>query len=595
MKMNKIKKLLAFLTVRNVSHASLALNAASIIFGILYLSIPIYTVVWNIFGVILLISLFCNVLLVYLNDRELNKVSKSGNRLNLLCYGYLIFMIAAMLGMFLGNHYISGTYSNDSVIGYGVVYFSYFGLLAFGIVIAYLDIRTLSNSKVWDTEQGPESTQSGKFANMKRKLRALAKVLGFSCLILGIYFAYLPLSGISAADLKTQIGAIIGLVNGGVGIIVTQLALFLAFVTLSITIVLLKLRDVRENRRHRYAVAIIGLALTAFFMLPLSLTPYTISTAERNFTGAFGENWRDGIDPDAEEHFLKGRFSMPGYFLGIPPKDCRIIKNVRFYEGEGVKLHFDAYMPLGNGKELPGENSTIIRIHGGGWIGGDKGKMNMMQINKYFAAQGYVVFDIQYGLRDMNDLDMTPFERAFKGVFNTANDMKGDFDVDDMVRHIGIFTKYLVDHSDEYGANLDSVFISGGSAGGHLACATAFAIGSENYTHMFGPDLTIKGLIPFYPPNGVQRNLVEGSPELLNPEELVREDSPPCLVFHGTSDGWVPPRVTQSLKNTYTSMNNEECAILWMPLGGHACDSYFPGYYNQVFLYYMERFLYLYH
>ena len=118
---------------------------------------------------------------------------------------------------------------------------------------------------------------------------------------------------------------------------------------------------------------------------------------------------------------------------------------------------------------------------------------------------------------------------------------------------------------------------------------------NEDYADLFSSDMKVKGLIPFYPPNGLQSDLMTGAPELLNPEMLVEEDSPPCLVFHGTSDGWVPPRVTKSLKNTYTSKNNKECAILWMPLGGHACDSYFSGYYNQVFLYYMERFLYLYH
>jgi hypothetical protein len=57
-------------------------------------------------------------------------------------------------------------------------------------------------------------------------------------------------------------------------------------------------------------------------------------------------------------------------------------------------------MPLDRGEDLPGQNSTLIRIHGGGWVSGDKGGSNMVQMNKYFAAQGYIVFDIQYGLYD---------------------------------------------------------------------------------------------------------------------------------------------------------------------------------------------------
>ncbi|GAI93690.1 unnamed protein product, partial [marine sediment metagenome] len=48
-------------------------------------------------------------------------------------------------------------------------------------------------------------------------------------------------------------------------------------------------------------------------------------------------------------------------------------------------------------------------------------------------------------------------------------------------------------------------------------------------------------------------------------------------------------------RNTYLAEGNDECVILWMLLGGHASDFYFSGYYNQIFLYYMERFLYFYH
>ncbi len=46
---------------------------------------------------------------------------------------------------------------------------------------------------------------------------------------------------------------------------------------------------------------------------------------------------------------------------------------------------------------------------------------------------------------------------------------------------------------------------------------------------------------------------------------------------------------------TYLDNANEEICVLLFPFAGHANDLYFPGYYNQVFLYYMERFMYLYH
>jgi acetyl esterase/lipase len=164
-----------------------------------------------------------------------------------------------------------------------------------------------------------------------------------------------------------------------------------------------------------------------------------------------------------------------------------------------------------------------------------------------------------------------------------------------MIRHIGNFTQYLTAHAEEYNVNLDSVFVSGCSAGGHLTCAVALAIASGNYTSNFGDNLTIKGYIPFYPANGPTGPFADNSSiELVNPDDyLVSSDSPPCLVFQGLQDGLVHPSVAQDLKDAYTSQGNSKCAIIYFPFAGHANDLYFSGHYNQVFLYYMERFMYL--
>jgi acetyl esterase/lipase len=242
-------------------------------------------------------------------------------------------------------------------------------------------------------------------------------------------------------------------------------------------------------------------------------------------------------------------------------------------------------MPLGRGEDLPGRNSTLIRIHGGGWVSGDKGESNMMQMNKYFAAQGYIVFDIQYGLYDSPVAVMD---------FITPSYNKGDFNIDDMVRHIGEFTKYLAINADDYGANLDSVFISGGSSGGHLASAAALAMTSGRYSHLFSQNLTIKGLIPFYPSNGQMNHFgIDGKEEFKNPELLVESDSPPCLIFQGTHDVLTYFGISNNFRDAYLAKGNTYCAIIWMLMGGHSSDNYFSGYYNQIFLYYMERFMYL--
>ena len=559
-----------------MGYFALIFNILSIALGLVYvLTMNNYSIWWDIGGIVYLITLFGNFLLVYLDSIRVNRTHKVGNRISLLGYFYLAFIILAMLGSFLGNFLYSVTYSPELSANLGsfvLIYFSYFGGLTFGLSIAYLNIRKLKVGEIWDTTHVKETSF------LMRLLKLALMFLCYLILSVGIYFAFITYFG---ADFLS------GEISGAIGMFIAQLDLFFVFLTLSITIILLKLKSRTQSPRSYYGVAFVGLILAGLLIGPLCATPYSISSADQNFSAAFGTDWRTNIPANVtDQFFLKTPFSIPEYFLGMTTTNYLVNSNVQFYDAEGIQLFFDAFMPKVDGTTLPGNNSVIIRIHGGGWVAGDKGWENMMQVNKYFAAQGYVVFDIQYGLHDSSSLMQ---------LLPTPSYLVGNFSVDDMLRHIGNFTHYLAQHAQEYGANLNSVFISGGSAGGHLTCATALAIASGNYTSIFGNNLTIKGLIPLYPANGHSVNLgVPGSPEFVSPDDyLVNASSPPCLVFQGTEDGLVNPSISEDLKNDYATAGNSHCAVIYLPLAGHAADLYYTGYYNQVFLYYMERFLYL--
>ena len=290
-------------------------------------------------------------------------------------------------------------------------------------------------------------------------------------------------------------------------------------------------------------------------------------------------------------NFRQAPFLLTEYFFGSRSGNYHVEENILFHEGRDkdgrrIGLYFDVYTPLNEGSSLPGKRSVLIRIHGGGWTSGDKGIYNFSQMNKYFAAQGFVVFDIQYGLRNTVTLsDIMPADIT----------RRGNFDIDDMVEHIGIFLKYLADHREQYQVNLNSVFLSGGSAGGHLALTTGLGLASGNYTNLLDDRIKVKGLVPFYPGNGLSRILgIDGKDEFVDPYGLVDENSPPCLLYQGTHDGLVDAAISERFGSAYLQKNNPRCAVILMPFGSHASDLYFAGYYNQVFLYYMERFLSMY-
>jgi len=578
----RIKTLTNYFTVKNITKASIILNLASIIMGIMYLTNPVYSILWDVFGVILIITLIGNLVLVFVTTNHLNKTSKEGNRLNILCYFYLVYTILAMFFMLGGNLLISVTYSNDiswMFAGYMLVFSGYFGLLVLGLLIAYWNAKTLGDARLWGLGQDFKRKQSKSASTTKNVLKKLLKIDCYFTLAFGIYFSYVLLNGVG--DVFSAI----------VGVFTSQFPTFAAIIFLTTTVLLLKLKEKESNPKGYYGVAMIGLVISGIFFLPLFSINITIWRAEASFSEAFGEDWRSKINSTIEQnYFMQTPFSTPENFLGIPPKDCIVLEHQLFFNGtigtDTIQLYYDAYMPLNNGVGLPGENSTLIRIHGGGWVFGDKGWGSMMQMNKYFAAQGYIVFDIQYALKRMDALEWDPLTPKYR---------KGDFTIDEIVQSLGIFTKYLTNHSDEFGVNLDSVFVSGGSAGGHLTCALALGIWSGLYESWFGPNLTIKGYVPFYPGNGLISHLLDdgGDPKIINPPLLVNVSAPPCLNYQGEQDGLVKPATSQALKDAYTNAGTTKCSIIWLPFSGHANDIYFSGHYNQIFLYYMERFLYL--
>ncbi|MFX1412854.1 MAG: hypothetical protein ACFFA2_03365 [Promethearchaeota archaeon] len=573
-----VENLVAFFTIKRVSFFSIILNPICLISGIFYLIFPIYNVFWDLLGILIIITLFLNGLLVYINSIKVNKTLRLGKKLNLICYIYLGFVIIAVLGIMGGNLLIYSSYRPLSIFsgfGYFLVYFCYFSLFGFNFFIALFDILNIKNEKLWNSNRNKTRFPSKRKMRTKRILKKILTILSNITFYIGILCAFVTIFG--SFEIVTTIFAMFS----------AQFGAFFSLIFLINTLILIKLKRNKWSPKKFKRKTIMGLVVAFVMLLPLFLTHVTTYSAHNNFSTAFGYDWRNRIPTNINDFFLKTPFSTSSYFLGIPAEDCIVKENILFYSNEGVNLYFDAYMPLNNGRNLPGQNSTIIRIHGGGWILGDKGGSDMIPFNKYLAAQGYIVFDIQYGLFDTF---LTPIDPI------TPKYTKGDFNIDDMMQHIGNFTYYLDNHALEYGASLDSVFITGGSSGGHLTCAVALAIASGNYTDIFSPSIIVKGMIPYYPANGAMQWFgIDGKEEFKNPENLINNDSPPCLIFQGTHDILNYFSIATNIQNIYLSHENDECAILWMPLGGHGCDFYFPGYYTQIFLYYLERFLYLYH
>ncbi len=310
---------------------------------------------------------------------------------------------------------------------------------------------------------------------------------------------------------------------------------------------------IHENRHARSRVVnrlilATGLSLFLICLLPLFSTPFLLKNAATETHAAFGTSLEN---PAMRSGFRTMPFSLPESIFGMGNGACTVSQDVEYLrearaDGTETVLRFDAYLPKDIPKPAEGY-PVLIRIHGGAWTIGDKGSGNFAQENKYFAGQGYAVFDVQYGLAD---------KKKFIAGVPVSHEVTGPFDIDDMVRQLGTFTRYLADNREQLQADCGRVFISGGSAGGQLACAVGLGLADGSYGEILDNRIGVRGILPYYPAIGLSTTLgIGGSPQWVDPVLLIKKSSPPlsCVSGNARRDcGSVhPPQAARCLSESW--------------------------------------------
>lgn len=150
-----------------------------------------------------------------------------------------------------------------------------------------------------------------------------------------------------------------------------------------------------------------------------------------------------------------------------PRRAMKVLHDLPYYTGPGAdtKLHaFDLFLPEGK-SNVP----VLFFIHGGGWRGGDKAYAGLDNIVNICVDMGMAVMSVNYRLSPAvkHPTHIQDVARAFAWLYNNAS---------------------------RYGINRDVIFVSGGSAGGHLAALLGL---DARYLaeHGLSPKL-IKGVMP---------------------------------------------------------------------------------------------------
>ena len=141
-----------------------------------------------------------------------------------------------------------------------------------------------------------------------------------------------------------------------------------------------------------------------------------------------------------------------------PPDGISVISDLS-YINDGKREHLlDVYYPQNTLEKLP----VIIDIHGGGWMYGYK------EINKYYcmhlAALGFTVFSINYTLAPKAN-----YKQQVRECFDAF--------------------RWIAENGEKYPCDMNNVFLTGDSAGGHLAALCCEIFGRSDLPTVFNVQL----------------------------------------------------------------------------------------------------------
>jgi acetyl esterase/lipase len=138
-----------------------------------------------------------------------------------------------------------------------------------------------------------------------------------------------------------------------------------------------------------------------------------------------------------------------------PPEGVAAVIDLSYIDDGNPDHLLDVYYPEGTTEKLP----VVVNIHGGGWTYGEK------RINKYFAmeiaARGFAVVGINYPL--IYDYRLSD---EFRAIFSACN--------------------WVLKNEKGFPFDLENIFVTGDSAGGHLAVITAALSRSPEWKQKLG-------------------------------------------------------------------------------------------------------------
>lgn len=210
-------------------------------------------------------------------------------------------------------------------------------------------------------------------------------------------------------------------------------------------------------------------------------------------------------------------------------------RTVVFKKVSGLDLLLHIFEP--QGFKVTDRRPCFLIIHGGGWSGMEPRRM--FPFADHFAKLGMVGISVQYRLSSKHT----------------------DFTVFDCVKDARSAMRYVRAHAAELGIDPQKIVASGGSAGGHLAAATALFDGVNEDTDDLKVSPVPNALVLLFPvidtsTEGYGNAKIGPRWQEISPVHQVRAGVPPTIIFHGTADTATPFKGAKAFQEAMVKAGN---------------------------------------
>lgn len=206
-----------------------------------------------------------------------------------------------------------------------------------------------------------------------------------------------------------------------------------------------------------------------------------------------------------------------------------------------VSLQLHVFNPTAH--KTSDKRPAIVFFFGGGWNGGSPSQF--YPHSAYLASRGMVAMCAEYRVKSRNKT--TPFE--------CVKDGKSAI-------------RWVRANAAKLGVDPEKIAAGGGSAGGHVAAATATVPGLEED----GEDASVSArpvaLCLFNPvydngPKGYGHERVKDRYKEISPFHNIRKGIPPAIVFLGTMDKLIPVSTGEEFKKRMEDVGSESQLFLY--------------------------------